>query len=62
MNENNKNRYEIIPIKIKHRARFGIWDNMTRTIIEDANGWGFKSKETALKFLNKKYLNKKNEN
>lgn len=51
------NQYKIIPIRIKHRARFGIVDKKTNYIVEDANGWGFKTRESALKFFNKKYEN-----
>lgn len=50
-------RYEIIPIKVMHRARYGILDNKTKWIVEDANGWGFKTEESALRFFYKKYGN-----
>lgn len=54
----NSDRFEIIPIQKNHNLRYAIYDNKIKFIIDDAKGWGFKSKESARKVLIWKYLNK----
>jgi hypothetical protein len=51
----NEDKYKVIPIRRNYDLRFAICDKETEFIVDDANGWGFKSKEAAEKVLSWKY-------